>query len=186
MAPLPFERFRTYPAILTGASLLLYSSTNSSLALFGPRNLNSLMKTGLPEPEPPDVCAVPVRDTTAEPPELPMLSVAAFAAGCGAVGWKVTETVVAPPATRVVTPGAPTENWSAFAPPSVNGVVSVTVDALLFVMVMFLNADPPTSTGPKSNVVGDAAIDDPPLPVMSARERGNSWYPLSNGELLSN
>ena len=46
----------------------------------------------------------------AEPPELPMLSVAALAAGSGTVGLNPTETVVAAPAASVVVPGKPTEN----------------------------------------------------------------------------
>src|SRR6185295_3848504 len=139
--------------MLNGASLLLYSSTNSSLAPFVPRNRNSLMRTGLPEPEPPAACAVPVSDTAADPPSLAMLSVALFAAGNALVGWKVTVTVVDAPDASVVVPGAPTENWSAFAPLTVNGVVSVTLEPLALVMVMVVNELPPTVTVPKSNDV---------------------------------
>src|SRR5437899_1046827 len=132
------------------------------------------MTTGLPEPDPPDDWTVPVSDTSAVPFELPILSVAAFAAGNAVAGWKVTWTVVAAPAASVVVPGEPTENWSAFPPVSTNGVVSVTADPLMFVIVMFVNEDPPTSTEPKSNDVVDAVIEATPLPVMSPNARGNS------------
>jgi hypothetical protein len=41
--------------MLNGASLLLYSSTNSSFAPFVPRKRISLMRIGLPVPPPPAV-----------------------------------------------------------------------------------------------------------------------------------
>jgi hypothetical protein len=103
-----------------------------------------------------------------------MLSVALLLAGDAAVGRKVTATVVEAPDPRVVVAGAPTENWSAFAPVSVNGVVSVTLDPLTFVIVKLLNAEPPTTTLLKSQELGAAVIADAPLTVMSVSIRGNS------------
>src|SRR5262245_36152712 len=158
--------------MLTGALLVLYNSTNSSFAPLGPRNRNSLITTGLTDPDPPEDCAVPVSDTTAEFGELPMLSVALFVPAD--VGLKVTLTVVEPPAASVVTPGEPTTNWLASVPLSVNGVVNVTFAPLTLLMVMRLTADPPTGTLPKSNDVGVAVMPEAPPIVKSESKRGNS------------
>jgi len=104
-----------------------------------------------------------------------MLSVALLLVGIAVVGRKVTVSVVDAPDPRVVVAGAPAENWSAFVPVRVNGVVSVIVDPLTFVIVKLLNADPPTTTLPKSQELGAAVIAEAPLTVMSASVLGNSW-----------
>ena len=66
------------------------------------------------------------------------------------VGWNVTVALVDAPAANVAVAGAPTENWSAFVPVSVSGVVSVTLEPLTLLIVNVLNAVPPTATLPKS------------------------------------
>src|SRR4051812_32901944 len=73
-------------------------------------------------------------------------------------GWKVAVTVVDAPAASVVVPGAPTAKSEAFAPETVNGGVSVTAAALMFLIVRLTGTLAPAGTGPKLSEAGVTTI----------------------------
>ena len=132
----------------TAPSLLLYSSTNSSLAPFGPRNRSSLITieslTLVWRPVPESAAAV-------DPPLL-LVTVSVAVAAPAAVGVNVMGTVVNAPAASVVAAGGPAENCD--EPVTANGGSNVTEKPLVFVIVTDDEAGEPTTTTPKLKLGG--------------------------------
>ena len=93
------------------------------------------------------------------------------------VGANVTGIVVDEAAASVVVPGAPTANWPASMPVIVNGVVSVSVNAPLFVIVTGAIATLPALVAANASVAGDAvsAGPDPLVTTISVSMRGRIW-----------
>jgi len=74
-------------------------------------------------------------------------------------GWNTTVAVVEPLGSSVVVPGSPALKLAGFAPPSVNGVVSVTLLVeLRLVIVTLTGSVPPTTTEPKPTLVGETEM----------------------------
>src|SRR3954447_15994456 len=93
------------------------------------------------------------------------------------VGANVTDTVVEPPAASAVADGAPTWNCDASVSVIVNGVVNVSVDVPLLVIVTGAMLALPTAVAANVSVADDAisAGPAPPVTTMSASERGTIW-----------
>src|ERR1700730_16268579 len=96
--------------------------------------------------------AGPVSATVVDPLELPMFSVALFT--LPVVGANVTETVVDELALSVVVPGAPTANWPASVSVIVKGVVNVSDETPLFVIVTGAIVTLPTLVAANVTVAG--------------------------------
>ena len=122
---------------------------------------NSLIRiTDVP---PPTGAPVPVNDTVTVAVPALMVSTALFAPTV--VGWNVTEAVVDAFAASVVTDGSATLNWPAFVPVIANGVSSVMLPALVFLIVRFKLLLVPVVTVP--NAIGDGvAVNTPPTVIV--------------------